>query len=630
MRAVKTINLDISLGELELALNKRELSKDELAKYKNELLGGERLKNELEDLSRPDVEKDLKINLKPNGIYIQFDRELIKKSVREWSFMVRDTVWGGGDISAGDWLQYSRLADLYSKADDGSSSIRLTTRQNFQFHRVSKKNLVPLIKSLIKIGKPSLNGCGDNTRNPVACPHKSDIFNANELAQKIGKYFQLPLSEHYKIFGEKYIGNRHDGFNYSEYGLPRKFKIGIGGYYYDEELKKEVRCNCGDILTNDLAIVPIIKNKKVNGYQIYIGGGLGQKNGKPTFPSLAGPLGILPSEEALMKGLDAIVAVQQQIGDRKNRHWARLKNILISKGLEKSGHSFETILLDEAIFNEVRDLGIKWFKEQLESLGVCFLPSITLELGKLNKHHGWKKQLDGKWSFGIWIQNGRISDTNPQGKVKSLIDEIVSSVKPNVRIAPTQDILFTDIHESSKNILEEILKKYNYGKYSKLRLSAEACVGLYTCPLAVSESERYFHPLISELEQRGYSNVEGVSIGISGCERHCSRNIRYGISIEGKGDSFYQLKLLLGKTEDAHLAQDIIHDNQKYLKLIPKNEIPNLISVLIDNYRTNKNPDENEISVFHQRIGIEKILESLKTDEKISHLLEKTYDPFLT
>jgi sulfite reductase beta subunit-like hemoprotein len=629
MQTVKTINLDISLGELELALSERELSKDELAKYKNELLGGERLKNELEDLSRPDVEKDLKINLKPNGIYIQFDRELIKKSVREWSFMVRDTVWGGGDISWEDWLQYSRLADLYSTADDGSSSIRLTTRQNFQFHRVSKKNLVPLIKSLIKIGKPSLNGCGDNTRNPVACPHKSDIFNANELAQKIGKYFQLPLSEHYKVFGEKYLHTEDKGFKYSEYGLPRKFKIGIGGYYDDEELKKEVRCNCGDILTNDLAIVPIIKNKKVNGYQIYIGGGLGQKNGKPTFPSLAGPLGILSSEEALMKGLDAIVTVQQQIGDRKNRHWARLKNILISKGLEKSEHTFEAVLLDESIFNEVRNLGIEWFKEQLESLGVCFLPPIPLELGKLNKHHGWKKQHDGNWSFGLWIQNGRISDTNPQGKIKSLIDELVSNIKPNVRIAPTQDILFTDIEESSKEIFDEILKKYNYGKYSKLRLNSEACVGLYTCPLAVAESEKYFDPLISELESLGYSDVEGVSIGISGCERHCSRNIRYGISLEGKGDSFYQLKLLLGRIEDDHLAQDLIFDNKKYLKLIPRTEIPNVISVLVDNYTANKNPDEEEISIFHKRIGISNILDLLKNHDKTSALLEKTYDPFI-
>ncbi len=629
MQKVKTLNYDISLGDLEIALGERELNEQEYIKRKNALLGGDKLRKELEDLSRPDVETDLKINLKPNGIYIQFDRDLIKKSTREWSFMVRDTVWGGGDISAGDWLQYSRLADLYSRSDEGSPSIRLTTRQNFQFHRVSKKNLLPLVKSLIKIGKPSLNGCGDNARNPVACPHKSDIFNANELAHKIGKYFQLPLSEHYRIFGEKFSGEENTGFRYSEYGLPRKFKIGIGGYYFDEELKKNVRCNCGDILTNDAAIAPLFEDKKVSGFQVYIGGGLGQKNGKPTFPSLAGALGIFRSEEEVIKALDAIATIQQQVGDRKNRHWARLKNVIAAKGLERTDHTLESLILDTSIFEEVKNAGIEWFREQLRNSGISFLPPIDIELGKINKHLGWSKQHDGNWSLGVWIQNGRITDTNPQGKIKSMIDEIVSQIKPNVRIAPSQDIIFTDINGSLKNTVNSILRKYNYGNFSKLRLNSEACVGLYTCPLAVAESEKYFHPLLSGLEEMGYADVEGVSIGISGCERHCSRNIRYSISIEGKGNSVYQLKLMFGKSEDGILARDLICDDKKYLRNIPSEDIPAVISILIKNYLTNKNQDENEISVFHERIGIHGILELLKNRPETAHLLEKTYDPYL-
>ena len=109
----------------------------------------------------------------------------------------------------------------------------------------------------------------------------------------------------------------------------------------------------------------------------------------------------------------------------------------------------------------------------------------------------------------MWIENGRITDTNSQGKLKSLIDEIVKSIQPTVRIAPTQDIYFIDIHESSKIETDKILGKYNYGGYSKLKINSEACVGLYTCSLAVAESEKYFHPLITELENRGYGNVGG-------------------------------------------------------------------------------------------------------------------------
>lgn len=625
----KIVRFDIDLGELEVALSDRQLNKDEQNKKQGELLGGAALRAELEDASKPDVEKNLHIILKPHGIYIQFDRALIKDGVRQWSFMVRDTVWGGGDISPDKWLEFSKLAELYSKFDDGSPSIRLTTRQNFQFHRVEKKDLIPLISKLIDLESPSLNGCGDNTRNPVACPHKSDIFDANALSKKIGRHFQLPIQDHYGVFNNDKKTDGNSGFKYSEYGMPRKFKIGISGYYYNEELQTEVRCNCVDVLTNDVAIVPIINDKNLIGYKVYLGGGLGQKNGKPTFASLAGAFGIFNTEEELLIGLDAIASFYQQIGDRKNRHWARLKNILIAKGLERSSYSFEQALLNEEIFYKIRDLGIDWFREKIQSLGIKVLSPVSLEIGKVEKKYGWLKQFDGKWSFALYIENGRVTDTNPQGKIKSLVDEIVTRIKPTIRIAPTQDFLFMDIDEDLRESLEEILKKYQYGNYSKLKITSEACVGLYTCPLAVAESERYFHPLISELEKRGYSDVEGISIGISGCERHCSRNIRYPISIEGKGDNIYQLKLLFGETDGEHLAIDLIDEGEKYLRMIPRKSVPDVISVLIDNYIANKNSDENKISVFHKRIGKKKIIELLKNNDKTTELMQKTYDPYI-
>ena len=147
--------------------------------------------------------------------------------------------------------------------------------------------------------------------------------------------------------------------------------------------------------------------------------------------------------------------------------------------------------------------------------------------------------------------------------------------------------------------------------------------------MAVAESESYFHPLISELEQKGYGDIKGVSIGISGCERHCPRNNRYPISFEGKGDGFYQLKLLFGKAEDEHLTQDLVVENKKYLRLIPQDQLVSVTSALIDNYISNKLPDENDISVFHKRVGMKKIVELLREKETTTQLMQKTYDPYL-
>lgn len=624
------ITYNVDLGTLEIALSDRQLSSDEKNKFNNTFLGGEKLRKDLEDLSKPDVDKDLHINLKPNGIYIQFDRTLVKQGIKDWSFMVRIPVWGGGDILPDEWNKISELAEKYSRDDDGFPSIRLTTRQAIQFHRVTKNNLLPLVRELIEMGRTTLNACGDNVRNTVASPIKSDIFNANELANKIGEFFQLPLEDHYKIFHQGY-SNSSDGekFKYDVLGLPRKFKIGIGGYYTDPITGEEVRCNAPDILTNDLAIAPIVSNKKVAGYQVYIGGSLGQKNRKVTFPSLAGALGIFETENELMKGLNASVYLQQQIGDRKNRHWSRLKNILYKKGLEITGKSIEEVLYDEDKFNNVRDIGINWFGEEIKKLGITFIPPVKIDLGKMYRHHGWQKQSDGNYSYGLWIENGRIKDSSHIGKLRIMIDKIVLTLKPNIRITPFQDLLFTDIQEDKRNVLDEILHSYSYGNYSPLRTNSLACVGLSTCPLAVAESEKFLDPLVAELEKSGYGNLEGINIGISGCERHCSRNVRFDISLEGKTDGEYQLKLLFGGQNGEHLSADLIDEEKKYLRRINQENAVLVIKTLIENYLSNKLPEENSISLFHKRIGMKQVLEFLKTDERTRPLMQSTYELYV-
>lgn len=627
----KPVKYEVSLGELETALDDRDLGKDEKTKLEYSMLGGVKLREELEDTFKDDVDKTVQISLKSHGIYIQTDRDLLKEKVQEWTFMVRVPIWGGSDILPKEWLEISRLAELYSSDWNGHPSIRLTTRQSIQFHKVTKKNLLPLVRSLIELGRSTLNACGDNTRNPVACVHKSGIFDASKLAKRLGEYFRLDFHKHLEIMNPEHSNGyeRNEYFNYHSMGLPRKFKIGIGGYYIDEETGQEIRCNCTDVLTNDLGIIPIIENKKVTGYQVYAGGGLGQKNGKVTFPALAGPFGIFKTEDDLIKGIDAIVNLQQQLGDRKNRHWSRFKNLIITKGLGLSGTKIQDIIFDKEKFEYVQSLGINYLKDLVRTSGISFDEPVKLNPGKIQKHHGWSKQYDGKYSYGFWIETGRITDYARQGKLKSFFEKIVKQYDLNVNITAFQDLYFSNISAEHKDKLEKEFEEFNNGyTTSTLRKNSLACVGLPSCPLAISDSERYFNPLFNELEKLGLGDTEGVSIGISGCERHCSRNVRHDISIEGKGDGFYQLKLLFGKAEDNYLSFDIVENGKKYLRQISKDDIPSLIKLIIDNYVKNKTSDENSIAEFHKRIGVGGVLELIGSSERHSPLLDKTYEPY--
>ena len=156
-----------------------------------------------------------------------------------------------------------------------------------------------------------------------------------------------------------------------------------------------------------------------------------------------------------------------------------------------------------------------------------------------------------------------------------------------------------------------------------------ACVGLTTCGLAVAESEKFLDPLVTELEKLGFGNLEGISIGISGCERHCSRNVRFDISLEGKTDGEYQIKLLFGEPDSEHISADLISNGEKYLRRVSQQDTINVIQVLINNYINNKLPGENSISIFHKRIGMEEVIELLKTNDATKHLMETRHELYV-
>ncbi|MCF6268282.1 MAG: hypothetical protein L3J41_01065 [Melioribacteraceae bacterium] len=625
----KVVLYNVTLNELEVALSERDLNRDELNKLKNGILGGNKLKDELENFDKDDIDKTVQIHIKSHGIYLQTDRDELKNKNKVFTFLVRIPFWGGGDISAEQFLQISKLSDKYSKDEFGKPSMRLTTRQAIQFHRVKKSDLFPLVKTLAEMKLLTLNACGDNTRNPIASPIKSSIFDASALAVRLGQYFQLPVKEHLETFGIESSNHQQNvGYKYGKEGLPRKFKIGIAGYFIDEETGNGIRDNSPDIQTNDLGIAPIIKNNKKVGYQIYVGGGLGQKNGKVTLALLGVPLGIVNSDDELIKVIEEVVNIWSALGDRKNRHYARIKNMIVKKGLDREKLEIEDILNDKTKLSIVQKSGVAWLKEKLVKRNLKIRDALNLNLGKQLRHHGWIKQFDGNYTFGLWIENGRISDS--RNNVKSMVEKIVNKLKPNIRLTTFQDLLLTDIKEEDKNILENIFTEYNYSLPSYLVRNSLACVGLPTCGLSVADSERYFMPLMNELEKLGLENIPKLTVGISGCERHCSRNIRHAVSIEGKSFGFYQLKLLFGKTEGEVLAEDIVYNGRKYFRSVASSDVPKVIKLLADNYLENKLPDEIEIGLFFKRIGHKGIVKLIEQDENLNHLTEKTYDPYIT
>jgi len=106
--------------------------------------------------------------LKFHGTYQQDDRDTRRELEaagleKAYSFMVRVAVPAGA-ISGEQYLGLERIAD-----EHGNGTLRVTTRQGFQFHGVLKGSLKPTIAAINDALLTTISACGDVQRNVMGC-----------------------------------------------------------------------------------------------------------------------------------------------------------------------------------------------------------------------------------------------------------------------------------------------------------------------------------------------------------------------------------------------------------------------------------------------------------------------------
>jgi len=520
--------------------------------------------------------------LKFHGIYQQDDRDIrqeLKKEGKDkkYIFMVRTKNPGGGELSPEQWEVLNKITDLY-----GNGTLRITTREDIQFHGVGKEELEGTIRLLNSELISTYGACGDGNRNTVACPvsniRKGFLFDGQKWAQLISKHLSFKSKAYYEIWLDGEPMTKEEDFRepqsndetetlYGKTYLPRKFKIGIG-------LPDD---NCVDVHTHDIGLIPLL-NGGLKGFNVLVGGGMGSTHRKvKTFPRLADPLARV-SPENLIDVVTRIVEIQRDHGDRSDRNHARMKYV-------------------------VEEWGVERFKEELERrLGYGLLPPEPIELRYTESHLGWHEQdTSGHWYVGIFVENGRLKDTE-QSQIKTGLREIVRRFRQGVRLTPSQDIVLANIPEEKIKDIESALIDYGIKtekEITTLRKNSIACPALPTCGLALAEAERFLPYLIDELEERGYGDEE-IKIRMSGCPNACSRPPVAEVGIMGVSPKKYNL-YVGGSFEGTRL-------NRLYEELIDAGELADRIAELIDIYHLNKRPGER-FGDFCNRVGVEKLKE---------------------
>ena len=479
------------------------------------------LTESLEDNFTGAIREDDQSLSKFHGMYQQDDRDRREERSSkklEWlySFMLRLRL-PGGFLTAAQWKMLHHVAGEHS-----TGTIKITTRQTIQLHGILKSHLRPTLQSFNRQGLDSIATCGDVNRNvccttnTLASPVHEEIFKyaatISELAlPKTRAWYEIWLGE------EKLSEKTEEDPLYQERYLPRKLKVGIA-----IPPKNDI-----DIFINDIALIAILEDGVLKGFNIAAGGGLGSTHGNDsTYARLASVLGFVEnSEEKILKALYEIITVQRDFGNRSDRKQARLKYT-------------------------IDKLGIDRYREEVEKrCGFKFEEARPFEFTSRIDDYGWTQDYKGNWHYTVFVENGRVLDENGL-LLKTALLKIADTGKTNFRFTVNQNVIITDIKNEDKEKIESILNKYGIVAHTEhagaLRKNAIACVALNTCGLALAEAQRYLPTLISKIEplldKHGLQN-EGIILRMTGCPNGCGRSPNAEIGFVGTALGKYNLHI---------------------------------------------------------------------------------------
>jgi sulfite reductase (NADPH) hemoprotein beta-component len=493
-----------------------KLSDNERLKLESNFLRGT-IEQDLQDRMTGGFTADNFQLIRVHGMYQQDDRDIRAERQKQkleplHNVMLRARM-PGGIITPTQWLAIDKFAQEHTMY----GSIRLTTRQTFQFHGVLKPNIKLMHQTLNKIGIDSIATAGDVNRN-VLCtsnPIESAVHqDAYEWAKKISEHL-LPRSRAYAeiwLDQEKVETTDEEPILGSAY-LPRKFKTTV----------VIPPLNDIDVHANDLNFVAIAENGKLIGFNVLVGGGLAMTHGdKSTYPRRADDFGFIAAEDTLAIA-EAVVKTQGEWGNRVNRKNAKTK-----------------YTLDR--------MGIDTFKPEVERRsGVKFAPSRTYEFTDRGDRFGWVEGIDGKHHLTLFIENGRLLDF-PEKALKTGMAEIAKIHKGDFRMTANQNIIIAGVAEQDKAQIEALARQYGLldDGISNQRKASMACVAFPTCPLAMAEAERYLPSLVTKFEgilaKHDIADDE-VILRVTGCPNGCGRAMLAEIGLVGKGPGRYNLYL---------------------------------------------------------------------------------------
>ena len=516
--------------------------------------------------------------VKFHGTYQQDDRDIRDERRRQklepaHQFMIRIRA-PGGVFTPDQWLKLDAIATTWA-----NHSLRVTTRQTFQFHGVIKRELKATMQAINAAALDTVSACGDVNRNVLGAsnPLQSRLHaQAHDWAQRLSTTFLPRTRAYHEIWldQEKLADSGHEQDPvYGDTYLPRKFKMAVA----------VPPLNDVDVFANDFGLIAIVDEAgDLAGFNIAIGGGMGASHGDArTWPRLGSVIGFVTPDQVLDIAA-AVLAVQRDHGDRVERKHARFKYTIDDLGLESV------------------------VKQIQQRAGFTLEPARPFHFDHNGDRFGWVEGEDGRWHLTLSLPSGRIADRPGRPHLTGLreIARVLDAGAPGqeLRLTCNQNLIIAGVAAEARERIDALVQAHALDNDNRapsaLARTAMACVALPTCALAMAEAERYLPDFTARLqpllERHGLADAP-ILLRISGCPNGCSRPYLGEIALVGKAPGRYNL--MLGAD---HRGQRL---NTLYRENIDEAAILDTLDGLFARYAAERSDDEGFGDFLH-RAGV--------------------------
>jgi sulfite reductase (NADPH) hemoprotein beta-component len=518
-----------------------------------------------------------------------------------------------GDITPDEWRAFRLINGTYGQRQDGVYMIRckvpqgildvpqlealaevaekwagsgvghVTTRQNIQLHFVKEADAEAALRRLADAGLTTREACGNSVRNITGCP-----------------YAGVAPTEQFDVTPYADATTRHLLRGPFSSALPRKFKIAFGGCCGFDDIQAQI---------NDLGFLSAVDAQGNPGFKVYMGGGLSTLRKAAILVHE-----FLPAEEVL-EVAEALVRTFHRIGNRKDKHKARLKWAIQKLGPNGFLAEYKSELA-QVRAEGGRPLTFATTPRRQpvprEPLGTTPEPRPDFEaFARTNVR---PQRQAGFSSVIVRLPTG---DLGP-AQFRALARLVVEYADGELRTTNEQNLVLRFVPTWQVPALHAELAAVELGQPGAMTMAdVLACPGASSCKIAVTNSKGLGALLTGQLDARPdlVDAVPGLDIKISGCPNGCGQHYSSVIGLQGG------MRKIDGKPVPQYfvfVGGGFAADGPKFGRIagkVPARRVAETLERLVAMYVEEKQPGETPLAFFSR-------IEPAKVGARIKDLTE--------